>query len=193
MGNIKHYDIALGELSIALDLSKEINNNLDDHLFDVQPICVGKNKHGPRDVYVAGWGITGMRNFCITDKHGYRPNQKCMPKWTYNGKTHGGMDKSPCTNDPADLRDLAFWSKKTGTKRKKNKRCTKILKQFGTSMWDKVDYVKVFNKRTYRGKCLFPKKSIKDYIKEERILKEINNSGRTKVAWFPYYCATCDP
>ena len=116
-----------------------------------------------------------------------------MPQWTYNGKKYGVDGGSPCTQEPADLWDLAFWTKKTGTKRKKNKRCTQILKKFGSSMWDNVDYVKVYNKGRNRGRCLFPRKSIKDDNKEERILKEINNSGKTKVAWFPNYCATCDP
>ena len=70
--NKKHFDIALGELKIPLKLSESINNELDDHNFDVQPICVGKNKHVPRKVYVAGWGTTGMTDYCITDKHGSR-------------------------------------------------------------------------------------------------------------------------
>ena len=68
----QHFDIALGELSISLDLSKSINNELDDTRFDVQPICVGKNSHRERNVYVAGWGKTGMLDFCITDKFGSR-------------------------------------------------------------------------------------------------------------------------
>ena len=68
----QHFDIALGELSISLDLSKSINNKLFDNRFDVQPICVGKNSHRERNVYVAGWGKTGMLNFCITDKFGSR-------------------------------------------------------------------------------------------------------------------------
>ena len=72
--NKKHFDIALGELKIPLKLSESINNDLDDHHFDVQPICVGKNKHkkNNRKVYVAGWGTTGMIDYCITDKHGSR-------------------------------------------------------------------------------------------------------------------------
>ena len=70
--NDMNFDIALGELSISLDLSKFINNKLVDARFDVQPICVGRNRYRDRDVYVAGWGITGMLGFCITDKYGSR-------------------------------------------------------------------------------------------------------------------------
>ena len=67
-----HFDIALGELSVSLDLSKSINSHSVDNKFDVQPICVGKNNHHERNVYVAGWGKTGMLDFCITDKFGSR-------------------------------------------------------------------------------------------------------------------------
>ena len=120
-----------------------------------------------------------------------------MPTWTYNGKTYGhdNVNDSPCTNDPADLWDLAFWSKKTGKTRRKNRRCTRILKQFGPSLWDKADFVKIFNKRKRRGRCLFPKKSIKDEkgFRADRMLKEIKRTGRTKGSWFPYWCATCNP
>ena len=125
--------------------------------------------------------------------------QRCMPTWTYNGKTYGrdNANESPCTDDPADLYDLAFWSKKTAKTRRKNRRCTRILKEFGPSLWDKAEYVKIFNKRTkrkLRGRCLFPKKSIKDTgFKADRMLKEIKRTGRTKGSWFPSWCATCDP
>ena len=68
----QHFDIALGELSISLDLSKSINSKLVRNSFDVQPICVGKYTNHERNVYVAGWGKTGMLDFCITDKFGSR-------------------------------------------------------------------------------------------------------------------------
>ena len=120
-----------------------------------------------------------------------------MPTWTYNGKTYGrdNVNNSPCTNDPADLQDLAFWSKKTGKTRRKNRRCTRILKEFGPSLWDKADFVNITANRKRKGRCLFPKKSIKDMgeFKEGRILKEIKRTGRTKGSWFPSWCATCDP
>ena len=121
-----------------------------------------------------------------------------MPTWTYNGKTYGrdNVNESPCTNDPADLWDLAFWSKKTGITRRKNRRCTRILKQFGPSLWDKADFVRIGTKRKPRGRCLFPKKSIKEMRSRgrgERMLKEIKRTGRTKGSWFPSWCATCDP
>ena len=123
--------------------------------------------------------------------------QRCMPTWTYNGKTYGrdNVNESPCTNDPADLFDLAFWSKKTGKTRRKNRRCTRILKQFGPSLWDKADFVNITANGKRKGRCLFPKKSIKDMgeFKEGRMLKEIKRTGRTKGSWFPSWCATCDP
>ena len=121
---------------------------------------------------------------------------RCMPTWTYNGKTYGrdNVNDSPCTNDPADLRDLAFWSKKTGKTRRKNRICIRILKQYGPSLWDKADFVKRFDKGKQGGRCLFPKKSIKDKgFKADRMLKEIKRTGKTKGSWFPKWCATCDP
>ena len=120
-----------------------------------------------------------------------------MPTWTYNGKTYGrdNVNESPCTNDPADLYDLAFWSKKTGKTRRWNKRCIRILKKFGPSLWDKADFVKFFAKGKLKGRCLFPKKSIKDEgpLRADRMLKQIKREGRTKGSWFPKWCATCDP
>ena len=118
-----------------------------------------------------------------------------MPTWTYNGKTYGrdNVNNSPCTNDPADLQDLAFWSKKTGKTRRKNRRCTRILKEFGPSLWDKADFVRIFAKGKRRGRCLYPKKSIKESRRAERMHKEIKRTGRTKGPWFPSWCATCDP
>ena len=123
-----------------------------------------------------------------------------MPTWTYNGKTYGrdNVNDSPCTNDPADLWDLAFWSKKTGTKLKvKNKRCYSILQQFGLSLWENTsDYLKVYRNGHLRGKCYFPLKSIneiKDERKKSRMKEQIRKTGRSKGQWFPSYCATCDP
>ena len=121
----------------------------------------------------------------------------CMPKWSYDGKMYGGNDKTPCTQEPADLKDLAFWSKKTGTKFKVNRRCSSILKQFGMSIWgNSSDYLKVYSKGQLRGKCYFPMKSIDEIEgdgKKLRIKEKIHKSGRSKGLWFPPYCATCDP
>ena len=116
----------------------------------------------------------------------------CMPKWSYNGKTYGGTGKTPCTQDPADLKDLAFWSKKTGTKFKVNRRCRSILKQFGMSILGySSNYLKVYSKGQLRGKCYFPMKSINEI--KLRIKEKIHKTGRSKGPWFPSYCATCDP
>ena len=127
----------------------------------------------------------------------YRPNAMCMPKWSYYGKTYGGKGKTPCTRDPADLKDLAFWSRKTGTRWKVNRRCYSILQQFGLSLWENSsDYLKVYRNGHLRGKCYFPLKSlneIKDDRKKSRIKEKIRKTGRSKGPWFPSYCATCDP